>query len=255
MGDALTGKTHCMCSWPDTVLIAFDPDTQTARKLPGVTIVEVGSWDEFESKVLPHINNRTMADLVDRPVSTIAVDTISVGSMRLAAEIQGTKERMTIGDFGLLLNKLTAVTMQIVDATRQHTDSQPTYHTLFSTHLSPETDPEGNVRGIRPAIMGQFKQLLPRLTGFAFLCEVRKEVKSGKAPGQMTTSVVRGVHTIPPDTRYICGDRIGGSSIYRELPAFTGGNYQDLMDAWGMDLDAPGGVIATTQPNAKAANS
>lgn len=237
-GEAMSGKTHNLCTWPSPVIVCFDPDTQTARKMDGVTIIEVESFKEFEQKVVPHVKNRTLHELVNHPVETFGVDSISIASMYLAMEIQGSKERLAIQDFGTLLNKLTSVTMECTEAAR-FVEGKDSYHIIFTTHLQTIVGKDGGgIECVRPAIMGQFKDLLPRLFGFAFICEAGAEVTT--SPGKPAVSRPSWqVRTFPPKTRigevpfYICGDRVGGTT-YNTLPTTTDGTYPELLKAWGM---------------------
>jgi hypothetical protein len=240
-GDAMSGKTHMICTWPGLVLFCFDPDTQTARKMPGVHIVELESFAEYEEVVVPYIKNRSVHELVSLPedrVQSVGIDTISLGSTYLAREIQGTRGNMTQQDFGLFLNKLTSTTMQCVEATREREDGAPSYNVLFGAHLKTVTDAQGNVVGIRPAIMGQFAGLLPRLVGFNFLCEhvVRSQMRHGQPTEEIPVWQVR---TVPKSDLYVCGDRIGGGHFNR-LPAVCPGTYPELVELWGLDKEGGG---------------
>ena len=239
-GEALSGKTHCICTWPNTVVFCFDQDTQTLDHMPDVHVVLVESWAEFEEACLPYIRARAVGRLLkermgldEEPlVETIAVDTMSIASSKLANEIQGDRDRLRVQDFGTLLNKLTAATVQMTETAKELEEGQTTYNVLAATHLSPDTDSSGNVLSISPAIMGQFKKVLPRLFGFCFLTEHRVATKiiNGNAT-QVENFVVR---TVPPNDLYTCGDRIGGKGDYQRLPPVTGGTYPELMKAWGI---------------------
>ena len=244
LGEAFTGKTHNMCTWHTqegvVVLVAFDPDTGTAKSMPNTVVLEVESWREFEIDVLPYVRARELEKLlkdkagIEAQVDTLAIDTISVGATRCFAEILGAREGAERKDFGLMLNKLTAATMSCVDATRQYQEGQRTYHALFGCHLVSPTAEAARLR-FTPAIPGQFKDILPRLGGFAFIC------KQSTRPGGIVDGVatqVRSfyVHTTPPSDAYTCGDRIGGEGKrYKGLAPTTGGTYAELMTAWGVD--------------------
>ena len=235
-GDAFTGKTEYACTWPHPVFLNFDPDSQTAQKyLNGnvVGIIELESWNEFANKVQPHIKSRTIHELVggNDLVETIVVDTMSIAAQRLADEIQGNRDKLRIQDFGLLLQKLTEATTMLSD-TCKPTDSHPGYNVIITTHLKTVTDDSGNTEAIRPAIMGQFRDLLPRLLGFAFLCETKltSVVVTGKPAVQKAEWYIR---TVPPTSKYICGDRIGSKED--PLPPTCSGNYPDLIKMWGRE--------------------
>jgi hypothetical protein len=236
-GDAFTGKSEYACSWPNVVVLNFDPDSQTAQKhlkARGgnvVGIIELDSWNEFSNKVQPHIKSRSLEELVGGEVETVVVDTMSIAAQRLADEIQGNKDKLRIQDFGLLLQKLTEATTMLSD-TCKPTDSHPGYNVIITTHLKTVTDDAGNTESIRPAIMGQFRDLLPRLLGFAFLCETKLNsvLVSGQPAKQEAEWYVR---TVPPNSKYICGDRIAAAE--KPLPATCSGRYLDLMKLWGRD--------------------
>lgn len=243
LGEAFSGKTHNICTWrrPNraVVLVAFDPDTGTARSMPGVVTIEVESWREFEVDIMPYVRARELEKLlkdkanIDAEVDTLGIDTISVGATRCFNEILGTRAESSRQDFGLLLNKLTAATMQCVDTTRQYQEGQRVYNVLFGCHLVSPTAEAARVR-FSPAIPGQFKDILPRLGGFAFIC--KQSVKAGPIQGGVPTQVrTFYVHTTPPSDAYTCGDRIGGEGkLYRQLAPTTGGTYSELMQAWGV---------------------
>ena len=238
-GNSMTGKTHMMCTWPKPVLVSADPDTQTAQKLPGVQIIEISTWAELESEIVPYVKNRALHELVgvgEDEVGTFCLDTISIASTYLAREIQGAKPRLTIQDFGLFLNKLTALTMQCVEARKDRGDGAPCYNILFSTHLKDITNDSGGLEKVAPAVMGQFAGVLPRLFGFCFLCE--NTVKSEMVPGGAETREVPlwQVRTVPPSPKYTVGDRIGGGD-YNLLPTVCDGTYPELMKLWGLKED------------------
>ena len=62
LGEAFTGKTHNICTWHTkdgvVLLVAFDPDTGTAKSMPNVVTVEVESWREFEVDIMPYVRAR-----------------------------------------------------------------------------------------------------------------------------------------------------------------------------------------------------
>ena len=244
MGEAFTAKTHNLCTWHTkegvALVVAFDPDTGTARSMPNTVVLEVESWKEFEVDVMPFVRARELEKLIkqkaniDAQVDSIALDTISVGASRCQTEIQGTKPQMSQQDWSLLLNRLTAATMQCIDVTRQYQEGQRTYHCLFGTHLRTETSEGGGVVGYRPAIAGQFKDTLPRLGGFSFVC--RQSITQALVAGKPAQTRTFYVHTCPPSDLYICGDRIGGEGkLCKALPPTIVGTYPSLMEAWGLD--------------------
>lgn len=257
MGEAFTGKTHNLCTWHTKegviLLIAFDPDTGTARSMPNTVVVEVESFKEFETDVMPYVRARELDKLIkdkagiEARVDTLALDTISVAATRCQTEIQGIKPQMTQQDWGLLLNRLTSTTMQCIDITREYTPGQRTYHCLFASHLKTETSEGGGVVGYRPAVSGQFKDIFPRLGGFSFIC--RQSITQGLVSGKPQQSRTFYVHTCPPTDMYICGDRIGGEGkLYKPLAPTMSGTYPALMEAWGMDPEPPSSPPATPTP-------
>jgi hypothetical protein len=236
-GDAFTGKTAYICSWPDVLILSFDPDSQTAQKNLKArggnvaAIIELDSWNEFANKVQPHIKSRSLHELAGSHVGTVALDTMSIASQRLADEIQGTRDKLRIQDYGLLLSKLIEATTMLSDTTKP-TETHPGYHVLMTTHMKAVTNEEGNTEAIRPAIVGQFRDLLPRLLGFAFLCEKRivTQTVSGQKPTQKAEWFVR---TVPPNNKYIVGDRMADEE--KPLPVECSGRYKDLMKMWGRE--------------------
>lgn len=244
LGEAFSGKTHNLCTWHTkdgvVLLVAFDPDTGTARSMPNVVTIEVESWREFEVDVMPYVRARELSKLLkDKAgmegvqVDTLAIDTISVGATRCFNEIIGDRPSDR-KDFGLLLNKLTSTCMSCVDLTREYQDDQESYHVMFGCHLVSPVAEAARLR-FTPAIPGQFKDILPRLGGFAFIC--KQTVKSGPIGPDGTASRERSFHvnTVPPSDAYTCGDRIGGEGkVYQKLAPTTGGTYSELMTAWGV---------------------
>jgi hypothetical protein len=245
MGEAFSGKTHNICTWHTkdgvVLLVAFDPDTGTARSMPNVVTIEVESWREFEMDVMPYVRARELeklladkADMKDVKVDTLGIDTISVGATRCFNEILGTREQSDRKDFGLLLNKLTSTSMSCVDLTRQYQEGQTSYNVMFGCHLVSPAAEAARLR-FSPAIPGQFKDILPRLGGFAFIC--KQTVRAGPIGADGTATKERNfyVHTVPPSDAYTCGDRIGGEGKrYKALEPTTGGTYSELMTAWGV---------------------
>jgi hypothetical protein len=237
MGDAYTGKTYNICTWPNLAIACFDPHYDTAAKFPDVSVIELKTWGDFEDKVLPHVKNRNLSKWLGRKVNTFAVDTLSVGSQRLSEDLQGTKERLSRPDFGRLLSKLTSAVVDCTDATAI-TDNAESYHVMFTAHTQTITQGEGEamrVIGIRPAIQGQFRDLLPRLTSFAFVCQ--RTLESVHQANKPATSVpAYRVLTAAPNDKYICGDRVGGGR-FKTLPPVCAGTYEELMNLWGIPLE------------------
>lgn len=252
-GEAFGGKTHNLCTWHTkegiVVVVAFDPDTGTARSMPNTVVVEVESWKEFDMDVLPYVRARELEKFVkekvgiDARVDTFGIDTISVGATRCFNEILGVREKSERSDFGLLLNRLTSSTMQCMDITRQYHPDQRVYNCIFTSHLVSPSAESAKVRH-HPAIPGQFKDILPRLGGFAFICKQRTTqviAKEGPQKGQSLPSRDFYVNTCPPDDSYVCGDRIGGEGkLGRTLPPTILGTYPALMAAWGLDPEMGG---------------
>jgi hypothetical protein len=166
-------------------------------------------------------------------IETLAVDTLSLGAARLVNEIQSNKPKLTIQDYGLLLDKLTEATVNMTDATKPK-GTHSGYNIILTTHMREVTNEDGALQGVKPAIPGQFQNLLPRLMGFAFLCEAKLEsiTEPGKPARQ---EVVYQVRTVPPNRYYVCGDRIGGGAGRKRLPPITSGLYPDLIKAWGIE--------------------
>ena len=248
LGDTHTAKSYYLSTWPHPLVVAFDPDTLTLRKMPGVYILEVDSWSEFEQAVLPFVQKRALGRLVQDRLSldteplieTLGIDTISIASERLAQHLQGSKDRLTQADFGTFLNKLMQVTLSCVELTRETVPGEPTYHCIFTSHMGIYGD-EGEPQVVRPAIKGQFRELLPRLFGFSFLCEHGQRPGPPPRPGAPpSVEEFWQVRTSPPDRRFAFGDRIGGGGKYPRLPAVTDGTYAGLMRAWAIDPEAKG---------------
>lgn len=247
-GEAFTGKTHDLCTWPDWVMIAFDPDTGTARSMGGGVVIEVESWMEFEKDVLPYVRARELHKLVkaklgmEVPVQTLGLDTYSVAAQRLVREINpDPNKQTTMQQWGRLLSTLTDVTMQMIDTTRQYQEDQRTYNVIINAHLTFVGGGEdGNkVVGWRPAIPGQFRDILPRLGGFTFICKQEVTQTLSRQSGKPEAVRTFKVHTAPPSDLYLAGDRIGGAGkLYKPLPPVMGGTYPELMVAWGLDPEA-----------------
>jgi hypothetical protein len=244
LGEAFSGKTHNLCTWHSkdgvVLVVAFDPDTGTARSMPNTVVIEVESWREFEMDVMPYVRARELEKLlsekagIDAEVDSLAIDTMSVASTRCFNEILGDREQSDRKDFGLLLNKLTGTTMQCIDATREYQEGQRTYNVLFGCHLVSPVAEAARLR-FTPAIPGQFKDIFPRLGGFAFICKQSTKSAGIGADGVAKKERSFYVHTVPPSDAYICGDRIGGEGkLYKPLDPTTDGTYPKLMEAWGV---------------------
>lgn len=243
LGEAFSGKTHNACTWPSPLVCSFDPDNMTARMMPGVWVLELESWSEFEGVVMPYVRNRALGKLVCERVpemkdkeppliETLVVDTISVGATKLAQEMQGTRDKLAIQDYGTILNKLTATTLQCTDTTKARKPGEATYNVIFTSHLTTETDDNGAVIAVRPAIVGQFKGMIARMFGFCFLCE--QLVSTSIVNGQAIKVEKRHVYTVPKSNAYVAGDKLGGKPPFKKLPITVGGTYPELVEAWGI---------------------
>lgn len=242
-GDSMKGKTYNACTWPNPLVVSFDPDTQTARGMPGVWVVEVETWKDFTEGIMPAVRARKLGaflkdrlQLTEEPlIETLVVDSISIAATKLVREIQGERPAMRQQDFGTLLNELTGITMQCVETSKERVPGEATYHVIFTTHLQQITDDSNVLKAVRPAVMGAFKDTLPKLFGFCFICDVQQEttIVDGKAQ-QVAKWVVR---TTPPDRFHICGQRHGANDRRSLLPPLVGGTYPELCEAWGINKE------------------
>jgi hypothetical protein len=131
-----------------------------------------------------------------------------------------------------VLSKLTSTVIQCTETTKARKPGEATYNVIFTAHLSTETNDEGAVIAVRPAIGGQFKNLIPRLFGFCFFCEQTLDTKIVNGKAEQTER--RVVRTVPKGAAYVGGDRLGGKGAYRKLPVVVGGTYPELAEAWGL---------------------
>ena len=105
------------------------------------------------------------------------------------------------------------------------------YHVLGTVHEMVETDDDGAITSVLPAIGGQSRTQIARMFNTVLIPQTnRSALPLGKlAP----LEVERFCWSVPPDKFRACGDGVGGGK-YQTLPTKVGGTYEELVKAWGM---------------------
>lgn len=224
-GPGMSGKTTFAAGFPDPLFVDWD-ENATLDQFEVNTVGNI-SWREYKDELVAMASARRLE------CKTIVLDTLSLGvSNQLAPHVKGSAAKLRIQDFGTILDELMSTTRSLLEATRP-TNDHPGYNVVVCCHDHKETDEGGAVIAIRPAILGQFRDILPRLVDVVLIAEQRLErVTQAGEPSYMEQKYV--LHTRPPSGLYVAGDRIGPGRGKPLPPTLTGG-YQELMSSWGLE--------------------
>lgn len=231
-------KTTYGLTWPDPFVFAFDANTATLMNQIGTRWYAPTTWREFATECVPTILNRKLA------AGTIVVDTVSSACRLCEFEIAKDVGKHESGEFDRpeyrrLLMKTHNVFAQLCDAKKPRSD-HPGYHIVLLSHER-EWYKQKKVRigageartdlvldRVRPAIEGDFKNILPTLVDSVFGTRVRLNEKT-KTPQPY-------ILTVPPDEYYFYGDGVGNAPGREPLPAEMPGDFASLAKAWGLKL-------------------
>ena len=224
-GPSGTGKTTNMMSWPGPLKVAaFDRNQKTIRELvQGGVDAEVYIFDtfkEFEDGFVRPVLHREFA------AESIAVDTLDFAAGMLMKDVQGTKLRMAMADWGTILNKLRSVMADLTSSTSYLPD-KPSYNVIINYHLMDVTDGDGALLKTAPKIPGQFKDELEAYLDTVLYCTSQISSKPVPQPGggsRLVPSKEFVCHSVPPTPFITCK---GGG-----LPPVTPGDYGTLRKEW-----------------------
>lgn len=239
-GPPKSGKTHCALSWPNPGVLYTETNLATARKLVDEgRILLPHRWNqdvnELELKIIPKLEARKADEVFGHPVDTIVLDSMTEALAMVQRDIQGSKEKMSINDFGRFLVRGETLVRRLI-ALAQPQGQHPGYHVVMTVHERDVTDDAGGLVRVTPAIMGQLKDLVARFFDTVLVCEAHVETKMENTPtGSIRTRTIDyRVWSVPPDDYHTCGDGVGGGRLKR-LPASLDGTYPTLAKAWGVE--------------------
>lgn len=226
-GNAGTGKTHNILSWPGPIAVAyFDSNLLTLRQAmkSGVDVTPYfcKDWNQFANEFVPAVVNREI------DAKTIAIDTIDPLGIKMQQDIQGSRPRLTQADFGTILNRWIDTFGQLIESTKSIGDT-PGYNFVAAVHLKDVISGDsGNVTRYAPQIMGAFKDTLEQFFDWVLLCEAASKAKTVGGKSEYYKEFI--VRTVPPNPLHTCK---GGG-----LPAVCGGTYSELMSHAGLNSEA-----------------
>jgi len=231
-GPSGTAKTTNAASWPQPQVWAmFDKNLKTIRELiKGGLKAEVMIFDtfaEFENNfVRPALHRELQAN-------TLVVDTVDFMAGMLLRDIQGTKIRLAMGDWGTILNKLRSVCSDLTSTTAYLAD-KPSYNLVLNYHLMDVTNDDGALLKTAPKIPGQFKDELEAYLDTVLYCTSQITSAPVKQPSGGTKLVNQKqflCHTVPPNPFITCK---GGG-----LPPTIEGTYSVLREHWNRKEGVP----------------
>jgi hypothetical protein len=205
--------------------------TVTEAQLRGVDakFMPVNCWSDWADVFVPAAMNRTIE------AATLAVDPIDMLATVMWRELQGTRDKLRIQDFGTGKDRMFN-TLADLCSSASHIEGKRSYNIICTSHISDVTDDSGNLVKTTCQLMGAFKDIVESLFDYVFLCasELKTDIEAGKA----TKSKRFFAHTIPP-TRYHTTKAPG------YFPAEIDGTWQSIQDALALSPER----IANTENN------
>lgn len=219
-GDSGTGKTHFWLTAPGHTVAAFTDLNQ----LTATTAIDKGldaelrpieTWSQWEDQFVPAVANRQLE------AETIVVDTVDALTKIMWRELQGTRDKLRIQDFGTGLDRMINTLTQLCSAS-VHYEGKRSYNIIVTSHIADVTNDSGSLEKTCCAVMGALKGTIESLFDYVFLAdnELTTEITGGKA----TKGKRFFMHTIPP-TRY----HTTKAPAY--FPAEIGNTWSDLQTA------------------------
>ena len=232
-----TGKTHCLGSWPDPLVIYTDHNTATIRK-HGVPFVPVRDWPTFKNHIIPALEKRSWfstredgeVELVPFSFRSLVVDTATTLADYLLDYLINTRRLEGYELWGQYLGDFMSAMRTVVSMATPSSDS-PSCNVLVGCHLHDVLNSSGHVAKTQLDISGRSAVHLPKLFDTILLCR-SQPVNADKQNPQLVTGAEYFCHTLNP-SRFI--EFVGGEgSKYNKLPPKTGGTFAELMAAWGV---------------------
>lgn len=237
MGKPKSGKTHAVCSWPKPLVIYFDKNELSLTKYRDVDYIRPGidtesrsgsPWAHFQWEILPAIQNRAL------DFETIVVDSWSQAFTDLVD--QEKRSGLKKWDlWGSVFEKGMSAIKILLDAARPDPwrPELRSYHILGTVHEQPETDGDGNLVEVLPALQGQSRSHIARMFNTVLICA--SEITTDMVQGKAVRKPRYFAWTLPPDRYRACGDGVGiEGGKYNVLPPQVDPTYQGLTQAWNM---------------------
>lgn len=251
IGDYGQGKSFCACSFPDPVVISWDPNRGTAEKMVGQErIIVPESYAQYQREILPAIVNRLFDEKsLGFPVQTIVEDTMSFKFQALAEETP-VNPRNKFEKWQKIKTTARQDTRKLLAITRPLASdpTRPTYNLVGTWHLTKEyeenDDGPSKLIDVVPAFEGGFRDDLPKMFDCVFYCEATHALRKNEKgvvvtgpDGRAEREATYFVHTVNPDQFIRTKESIGGPpGKWNRLPARLDGTYQSLAKAWGFPL-------------------
>ena len=219
-GDSGTGKTHFWLTAPGPIIAAYtDKNMQTVTKAidegADIQLVSINTWSDWEDKFVPAVENRLLE------CNTVVVDTVDMLTKIMWRELQGTRDKLRIQDFGTGLDRMLNTLTQLCSAAVDY-PGKPSYNIVVTSHINDVTNDSGSLVKTRCAVMGALKDNIESLFDYVFL--VANEIDTKIDGGRATKSKRFFFHTIPP-TQYHT------TKAPKFFPAEIGNTWPDLTTA------------------------
>lgn len=241
-----SGKTHCMGTWPDPLVLYTDQNTATMRK-HGIPYVPIRDWPTFKNHIVPALKQRSWfseaedgeVSLVPFPFRTIVLDTASTLGDYLLDYLTNVKHldqsKNSYEIWQVYLSEFMPAMRALVDMATAKPD-QPSANVLVGCHLHDVLNDGGRVTKTKLDISGRSSAHLPKLFDTVLLCRSEIErTSTSSGPSRITGSKYYTYTLNPTQLLEFIGDGVGGAK-YKTLAPTTGGTYPELMKAWGVSV-------------------
>ena len=205
-GKSGTGKSTLALKFPKPICVAYaDKDVETVGDVlidqpTGVDIILIRNWEDYANVFVPAAKNRKIN------ARTIVVDTIDFVGTLGANSIRGSKNQLSIPDWGTFFNRMWSTTQNLVDAAAPHGD-HPGYHIIFNSHLKPITTDEGaTLLGYECGIPGRaFPPVIEGMFDYVLLHTVNTMKTINDTTNNISGSVRQfKIYSAPPDKYHTC---------------------------------------------------
>ncbi len=225
-GDPGSGKTFNSATWPGPLKYAyFDRNLKTISGLIenglDAELFIFDNFKEFEDEFVLKVLHREFE------AETIVVDTLDGMAAMCINNVQGIKPKLTIPDWGLIVNKLRSICSDLTSAAAPFPD-KPAYNIIFNYHLMDITNDDGALLKTVPMISGRFKDEIEAYVDTVLYCKAQISSAPVPQPGggkKLVPSKQFLCHSVPPNPFITCK---GGG-----LPPTLDGTYGNLMVEWG----------------------
>ena len=234
-GPSGSGKTEGALSLPGPTHLTYtDVNLATVRAamLRGAEIdfSPCGKWSDYQNQYIPKVLNRQIE------ARTLVVDTIDFLADMMWREIQGSRARLSMSDFGTGLSNLMSTTYTLASSTLPK-GGHPGYNVVVTSHLKDVTDDSGALLKVTPAIMGAFKDKIEDFFDHVYLCAAG--VKTEVSEDRVATKVRQfKLFTVDPDRYNTCK---APPTMPPEIIIPTGKSLFEVCNEW-WNLNDPTGV-------------